>query len=104
MKVALPSGILRALSFCVPFALALSAASASVITGVTATTTVGDCCGRPLVNMVNGPGLSSYDPSASHDASSNWLSTSKTGTIDFDLHGLFARASGSRMTSLAVVP
>ena len=67
--------------------VAVTSATPIPITGVTATTSMGECCGRPLINIVNGSGLSSYDPLAPHDATSNWLSTSKTGTVDFNLHG-----------------
>ena len=73
--------------------VAVASATPIPITGLTATTTMGECCGSPLVNIVNGSGLSSYDSLAIHAASGNWLSTSKTGTVDFDLHGSWVLTS-----------
>jgi F5/8 type C domain len=65
-------------------------ASGAVILGVTASSSIGGCCGAPLENITNGIGLSSYDPSASHSRISNWIGTSKTGAIDFDLNGAYS--------------
>lgn len=82
----------RSVSVLVFSVLACTAATASgaTITGVTASSSMGSCCGAPLSNITDGSGLSSYDPSAGHSGiGAEWISTSKTGDIVFDLHGAY---------------
>lgn len=67
----------------------VSTALAAPISGVTVSSTIGSCCNAFLENIVNGSGLSSYNPSATHSAGDNWIGTSKTGTIDFNLNGAY---------------
>jgi hypothetical protein len=65
-------------------------ASAAVLSGVTASSSIGFCCSAPVENITNGSGLSSYDPSAEHSGSGGtWLASSKTGFIDFSLNGIY---------------
>lgn len=83
------NGILTALCL---FLLGAPAAFADVITGVTVTTTVGTCCGNPPVSrIVDGSGLTSYDPTATALAAPDtyWGGTSGNGRLDFDLHGTY---------------
>ena len=79
------------LTIAVVLALGGCEAAAAPITGVTATTTIPGCCGAPWSLIVDGSGLASYDPSASHNGlgGTGWIGLSKTGTIDFDLHGTY---------------
>jgi len=75
------------------FALvAASSLSANVLTGVTATTDMGAASGTVISQIVDGSGLSSYDPSATHDngsPSNAWVGDLSTGMITFDLGGSF---------------
>lgn len=79
------------LTIALVLALGGTEAAAAPITGVTATTTIPGCCGAPLSLIVDGSGLSSFDPSASHNGlgGTGWIGLSRTGTIDFDLHGTY---------------
>ncbi len=52
-------------------------------------TNIGECCGAPITNLIDGSGLSSRDPGATHAPVGVWIGTSKTGTITFDLSGEF---------------
>jgi hypothetical protein len=76
-------------------ALALTTtARAGYITGVTATTNMGNGFGTDIAHIVDGSGLSSLSLTATHAAgttSNDWVSFSgtTTGQVTFDLHGTF---------------
>lgn len=76
-------------------AVAALQANAAPIAGVTVTTTFADPgdAGSLIANIVNGSGLSSYTTGATHDAgdpTNAWVAAgSTTGTITFDLGGVF---------------
>ena len=101
----------RSLTASLTLCVALWAASpspAAYLNGVTATTDMGVGYGTLLANAVNGVGLASPSLTAMHaysDPSNAWISASgaTTGTITFDLHGLFT-LSGLSVWNLGVGP
>jgi hypothetical protein len=76
-------------------ALALATpAPAGYITGVTATTNMGNLTGFDIAHIVDGSGLSSLSLTATHatsTGSNSWASAlgTTTGQVTFDLHGAF---------------
>lgn len=70
-------------------------AHAVLITGVTASTTMGSGSGTNLQNTVNGVGLTSLSLTANHDATiptNSWVSSPGilTGSVTFNLNGLYS--------------
>ncbi|BDC50236.1 hypothetical protein F183_A25520 [Bryobacterales bacterium F-183] len=72
-------------------ALILSAgtALADPIIGVTATSATTVCCSTSYSDIVNGRGLTSYTTAGIHDSRTDAILNSRTGNIDFDLHGTY---------------
>ena len=70
-------------------------AEAALITGVTASTNMGESYGSSIQNIVDGSGLSSLSLTATHtypDTSNAWVSSERTtiGIIDFNLNGQYS--------------
>src|SRR5947209_4036587 len=75
------------------FLTAASAIQAGPISGVTVATDMGNGFGSLVSQIVDGSGLSVYLPSATHAAgspSNAWAGTVATGTVTFNLGGLYA--------------
>ena len=71
---------------------------AAYLAGVTATTNMGNGFGTNISQITDGSGLSSLTLTATHDAASrsnSWVGNVVTGTVDFDLNGLFSLAGMS---------
>lgn len=85
----------RIISSCVLTILLLFAATNSyalILTGVTASTNMGNGFGSVIGNIVDGSGLSSFALNATHASgtpSNAWAAPTETGFVTFNLNGLY---------------
>lgn len=71
---------------------------AAYLTGVTATTNMGNGFGSNISQITDGSGLSSLSLTATHATATpgnSWVGNVVTGTVDFDLNGSFSLAGMS---------
>lgn len=90
---------LAAALFSAVAAMSATNASATLITGVTATTNMGSDFGTDIANAVNGVGLSAISLNATHDEvtpANSWVSQQvTTGQVTFNLNGSYTLAGFS---------